>query len=55
MEKICQNCRYGDRIEDAVICRRYAPRPGEGRNTWQIVWSYDWCGEFEQEDEKDNV
>ena len=49
MVKICKHCRYGDQIDDAVRCRRYAPRPGQGRNGWSIVWEEDWCGEFEPE------
>ena len=54
MVKICKHCRYGDQIDDAVRCRRYAPRPGLARQEWPIVWEDDWCGEFEPKEESDD-
>ena len=53
MVKICKDCRYGECIDGAVRCRRYAPRPGLARQEWPIVWEDDWCGEFEPEEEQD--
>lgn len=52
MKRMCRYCRFSESIGDgAMRCRRYAPRPGQGRNGWPIVWEYDWCGEFESKNE----
>ena len=44
----CRECRFAERLEEAMRCRRYAPRPGQERNGWPIVWENDWCGEWKR-------
>ena len=48
----CRECRFAERLEEAMRCRRCAPRPGQERNEWPIVWHDDWCGEFESKSDK---
>ena len=54
MVKICKHCRYGDQIDDAVRCRRYAPRPGLARQEWPLTWYDDWREKFEPYEESDD-
>ena len=54
MDRKCKTCRYSEvspDVEDAIFCKRYAPRPGIDFEEWPIVWENDWCGEFEPEEQ----
>lgn len=54
-DAICDNCRFLEPNQSntyAGRCQRYAPRPrnqqgGEYRAEWPVVFSDDWCGDFQ--------
>ena len=49
--KPVDTAKFPPDVEDAIFCKRYAPRPGQARQEWPIVWEDDWCGEFEPEEQ----
>lgn len=45
----CVDCKFYKRLNDGGgQCRRYAPRQANSERPWAMVWSNDWCGEFER-------
>jgi hypothetical protein len=53
MEKICENCRFFNKIQNKNIgeCRKYAPRYLKVVQTdWAVVCKTNWCGEFEKKE-----
>ena len=66
MKSTCENCRFNRIINpDISQCRRHSPTwlgivstdryhyetPNAG---WPITKKYDWCGDWEKEEEKKN-
>ena len=57
MTKTCETCRFADvpPVGEPIVCRRYAPRLRERAEClrWPIVLKGDWCGEWEENPERE--